>query len=105
MTKKKSTTDLIEIIHRRFYEGKPDRIAGLEEARANDEIARTIYQLRTKARLSKRELAALVGTSPAVISRLEDADYEGPSLKMLRRIARALNRRIEVRFLPLSTKQ
>jgi hypothetical protein len=33
-----------------------------------------------------------------VISRLEDADYEGHSLPMLRRIAAALGKRVEVRF-------
>jgi hypothetical protein len=38
----------IEIIHRRFYAGRPKRIAALEEARANAEVARRIYELRTK---------------------------------------------------------
>jgi DNA-binding XRE family transcriptional regulator len=104
MTKKRTTTDLIEIIHHRYYEGRPERIAELEEARENFRIARTIYELRTKARLTQRELAKLVGTSTSVISRLEDDDYEGHSLTMLRRIAKALNRRLEVRFLPLATK-
>ena len=104
MTKRRTTTDLLEILHHRYYEGKPERLASLEEERANAEIARTIYRLRTKAKMSQRELAALVGTSTSVISRLEDADYEGHSLTMLRRIARALNRRVEVRFLPLTAK-
>lgn len=101
MKKKRITSDAIEILDHLFYEGKPDRLAELEEARASAAIARTIYELRTKAGHSQRELAALVGTSTSVISRLEDDDYEGHSLTMLRRIATALNRRIEVRFLPL----
>jgi hypothetical protein len=33
-----------------------------------------------------------------VISRLEDADYDGHLLAMLRRIAAALNKRVEIRF-------
>ncbi len=103
-TKKKATTDGIEIIHRRFYEGRPDRIAALEEARAEDEVARKIYKLRTDAGLSQRDLAKLVGTTASVICRLEDADYDGHSLAMLRRIALALDRRVEIRFLPLRTK-
>jgi DNA-binding transcriptional regulator YiaG len=94
------TSDAIETMHRRYYEGKPDRIAALEEARANDEVAREIYRLRTQANLSQREFAKLVGTTASVICRLEDADYEGHSLPMLRRIAAALDRRVEVRFLP-----
>jgi hypothetical protein len=42
----------------------------------------------------------LVGTTASVICRLEDADYEGHSLAMLRRIAAALGKRAEIRFLP-----
>ena len=104
MTKKRYTTDALEIIDHRFFAGKPERLAALEDARASAEIARTIYQLRTKAKLSQRELSELVGTSTSVICRLEDDDYEGHSLTMLRRIAAALNRRLEVRFLPLTKK-
>ena len=102
--KRQPTSDAIEIMHRRYYEGKPERIAALEEARADDEVARKIYQLRTKAGLSQRELAKLVGTTASVICRLEDADYEGHSLPMLRRIAAALDRRVEIRFMPLRHK-
>ena len=32
--------------------------------------------------------------------RLEDADYDGHSLAMLRRIASALEKRVEIRFVP-----
>ena len=42
MSKKKKTSDAVEILHRRYYEGKPDRISQLEEARAEDELARKI---------------------------------------------------------------
>ncbi len=102
--KRPGTGDAIEIMHRRYYEGKPDRIATLEEARADDEVARKIYQLRTQAGLCQRQLAKLVGTTASVICRLEDADYEGHSLPMLRRIAAALDRRAEIRFMPLRRK-
>jgi ribosome-binding protein aMBF1 (putative translation factor) len=103
-SKRKPTSDAVEIIHRRFYEGRPDRLAELEEARIHDEVARKIYQLRTKAGLSQRQLAKLVGTTASVICRVEDADYEGHSLPLLRRIATALNRRVEIRFVSLKHK-
>jgi hypothetical protein len=48
--------------------------------------------------LTQRQLARLVGTTASVICRLEDADYEGHYLAMLHRIAAALNRRVEIRF-------
>ncbi len=98
--KRQPTIDAVEILHRRYFEGKPQMLALLEEARADDEIARKIYGLRTKAGLTQRQLAKLVGTTASVICRLEDADYDGHSLAMLRRIAAALDKRVEIRFLP-----
>ena len=97
-SRSRRTTDAIEIMHRRYYEGRPERVAALDDARANDEVARKICRLRTRAGLSQRQLAKLVGTTASVICRLEDADYEGHSLPMLRRIASALDRRVEIRF-------
>lgn len=100
MTRKrlKPTTDGVDILHRTFIEGKPGMEAMLEEERANAEIARKIHDLRTKAGLTQRELAKRVGTTASVICRLEDANYEGHSLAMLRRIAEALGKRVEIRF-------
>jgi DNA-binding XRE family transcriptional regulator len=102
--KKRPTSDAIEIIHRRYYESHPDRVAGLAEAEANDTVARKIYQIRKRAGLTQQELAKLIGTTTSVISRLEDADYAGHSLTMLKRIAEALDKRIEVRFVSVSRK-
>jgi len=79
-------------------------LAELEEARASAEVARKVYALRTTAKLTQKELAGRVGTTPSVISRLEDDDYAGHSLAMLRRIAAALNKRVEIRFVPLKGK-
>jgi len=73
----------------------------LDEARADDEVARKIYELRKKAGLTQAQVAKMIGTTASVISRLEDADYEGHSLAMLRRIAAALNKRVEIRFVPV----
>lgn len=66
-----------------------------------DEIPRKIYVLRTKAGLSPRDLAKLVGTSASAICRLEDAEYEGHSMARLKRIAEALNKRVEIRFVSI----
>lgn len=69
----------------------------------NAEIARKIYEFRTKAGLTQQELAERVGTSKSVICRLEGAGYEGHSLSMLKRIAEALDKRVEIRSLPVKT--
>jgi DNA-binding XRE family transcriptional regulator len=102
--KKKTTSDASEILHRRYFDGKPEMLSALEEARANDEVARKICELRTKAGLTQRQLAKLVGTTASVICLLEDAEYEGHSLSMLRRIAAAVDQRVEIRFVPLRHK-
>ena len=102
MAKKgKTTTDAIEIIHRRYFHGRPRRLAELAEAEADVLVAEKIRILREKSGLSQRELAKLVGTAASVVCRLEDADYEGHSMAMLYRIAVALHRRVEIRFLPM----
>ena len=41
----KPAIEAVEILHRRFYERRPARLKGLEEARANEEIARRILQI------------------------------------------------------------
>jgi len=102
--KRKSTTDAIEILHRRYYAGRPSRMAELAEARAEDELARRIYELREEAGLTQERLAKMVGTTASVISRLEDSEYEGHSLTMLKRIAAALGKRVEIRFVQSKEK-
>ena len=95
----KRTSDALALVE--GLTGKSQQMADLvEQEQANLDIARKIYELRMKAKLSQTELARKVGTTQSVISRLEDADYDGHSLGMLRRIASALEKRVEIRFLP-----
>ena len=84
----------------RYIGADPEHIAEYEQAEAEIDIARLIYDMRTAAELTQRQLAAKAGTTASVICRLEDADYQGHSLAMLRRIAAALGKRMEIRFLP-----
>lgn len=95
----KKTTDALKILAN--VAGKePEMQRMFEEEVANREVAQKIFQLRDKAKISQAELARRVGTTQSVISRLEDADYDGHSLAMLNRIAAALHRRVEIRFVP-----
>lgn len=102
--KRTATSDAVPILHRRYYAGKPDRAAQLDQARAEDALARKIYELREQAGFTQERLAKLVGTTASVISRLEDSDYEGHSLTMLKRIAAAVNKRVEIRFVSQKEK-
>jgi DNA-binding XRE family transcriptional regulator len=77
--------------------------AMINEEAANAEVAALIHDVRTSAGLTQKELAERAGTSQPVIARLEDADYQGHSLAMLRRIASALNLCLVVEFRPVVT--
>jgi ribosome-binding protein aMBF1 (putative translation factor) len=78
----------------------PQKQADYEEALVNVKAAQLLYDMRTTAGLSQRDLAKRVGTTASVICRLEDADYSGHTLQMLNRIASALGRRIELHAVP-----
>jgi ribosome-binding protein aMBF1 (putative translation factor) len=99
--RQKHTKDAVAILHRRYFHGSAEKLALLDKERSNAAVARQIYDLREKSGFSQRELAKIVGTTASVICRLENADYEGHSLSMLRRIAAALNKRVEIRFVPM----
>ena len=107
MAKRKqgATGDATEIIRQRYYAGNLKRIAALENARESATIARQIHELRVDAGLTQKELARRIGTTSSVVSRLEDDDYEGHSLSMLRRVAAALNRQVELKFVPRKKKR
>ncbi|MFT4571449.1 MAG: transcriptional regulator with XRE-family HTH domain [Hyphomicrobiaceae bacterium] len=100
MARERKTTDGLKLIDKWFFDGRAEMQALLDEERKNAEIARKIFELREKSGLSQRALAKLAGTQASVICQLEDADYEGHSLTMLRRIAAALGHTVEVSFSP-----
>ena len=88
----------------RYIGNNPEQQQAFEEALANYDVARKIYDRRTKAGVSQRKLARRIGTTASVICQLEDADYQGHSLLMLRRIAASLGKRVEIRFVPVGRK-
>ncbi len=98
------TRDAVKILaHLDRHDPKMRRLIAREML--NSRAARLIYEARTKAGLTQKQLAELVGTKQPVIARLEDADYPGHSLSMLQRIAGALNRHLDIRFLPAGRKR
>lgn len=96
---KASSSNAVEILHKRYIQGDAKRVKAVEAERLSAEIAKMIFEARREAGLSQKELADLIGTTQSVISRLEDSDYEGHSLPMLDKIAKALNRRVRISFL------
>jgi ribosome-binding protein aMBF1 (putative translation factor) len=94
---KGKTSNAVEILDR-MAGNNPGLKRLTEEARVNARVAQMIYDARQEAGLSQAELAERVGTRQGVISRLEDADYEGHSLTMLLKIAAALGKQIHIGF-------
>lgn len=93
-------SDAAGILRRRYVDGDARREAGVTRERTHAEVAQLIYDRRIAAGLTQKQLAQLVGTTQSVISRLEDADYDGHSLSMLQRIATALGERITIDMAP-----
>jgi ribosome-binding protein aMBF1 (putative translation factor) len=96
--KSRFASKALEFANNRYVGKDKKKAEAFEEELANAEVARKIYDLRRRAGLTEMELAKSVGTTASVISRLEDSEYEGHSLAKLRRLAAALNKRVEIRF-------
>ena len=96
-SEKGRTSDAVQLLDRQAGDN-PELKRLTEEARVNAAVAQLIYDARQRAGLSQAELAGKIGSKQAVISRLEDADYDGHSLTMLQRIASALGKQVTVEF-------
>lgn len=86
----------------RWTEAKGKRPAPSADTRAGIEqdfaLGQLIYDLRTEAGLSQRELAERMGTTQSVISRLEEGGGARNRIDTLARVATALNRHLVVSF-------
>ena len=103
--KRNFSSSTVQFLYDRYVGEDPKRVEEYEQEVLNAEIARKIYDLRAKAGLSQRELAKKAGTSASVIARLEDAGYDGHTMLILKRIAEALDKRLEIRFLAAKRPQ
>src|SRR3989304_2009941 len=95
MKKGKITRDAVEILNHRWSKD-PEYKKLYEDEKIKFDAALAIRSARECSGLTQAQLAKLIGTTQSVISRLEDADYEGHTLKMLARIAGALNGHLEI---------
>lgn len=108
MAERKPTTDAVEILHRLYFENDQKMMEMLEAERIKGKIAQRVYNLREEAGLTQKQLAKKVGTTAKVIDELEMTDYEdheiGDAILMLQRIAKAVDKRIDIDFqvVPLS---
>ncbi|UCH94808.1 MAG: helix-turn-helix domain-containing protein [Candidatus Aminicenantes bacterium] len=104
MKENKEKANAVKVLHHRYIKDQPERKASLQEERIKAQVAQLIYDLRKDAGLTQQQLAEMIGTTQSVISRLEDSDYEGHSLTMLERIAKALNSQIRIHAVEVNSK-
>jgi predicted transcriptional regulator len=95
----KATSDAVEIL-KKTTGIDPDRDPAMMQIAEGFRIAQMVYDVRTAAGMTQKQLADAIGTTQSVISRIEDAEYDGHGLAMLRRIAKALGQRVEIRMVP-----
>ena len=69
-------------------------------ARDAQEISHQLVRLRIARGLTQAQLAVRTGCKQADISRLEQDDYQGYTVNLLRKIATTLNADMELEFLP-----
>ena len=105
MEERKFSSDAFQWTYDRYIKGDPEREASFRDELLKAEIAQQVYDSRNQAGLSRERLADLVGVEESVIDDIEEADYEGDFLSMASRIANALHRKVEVRFVPVEGKE
>jgi len=98
-TNNRTTSDAVEILRHRFGDS-PNRRSEIEQIKQDMAVGEQIHAARKAAGLTQAQLAERIGTTQSVISDLEDAEYEGHTLTMLRRIADALGLNLRVTLGP-----
>jgi DNA-binding XRE family transcriptional regulator len=95
MSRTKRVSDVLELMDRWFGDipGWDDMVA---EEELNMQIGQAVYDLREAVGLSQADLAKLIGSNQAVISRVENADYRGNGIEVLRRVCFALHTPIKI---------
>jgi len=106
MTKasKKQPAAALQYLDPAFFEHSPKHKAALEETRSSQEIARAVYDLRTRAGISAKELARAAGLSPRALEKLESGESPRQSLSQLRQVAAALGKKVELKIVAAKGK-
>lgn len=98
--KKKPVAIPYEILREKWM-SNPRIKQAYDDLQPEFEIIQQIIDARVKRKISQSKLAERMGTGQAVISRLEGGD-SSPSLSLLKRLAKALNLTLQIKFIPRS---
>ncbi len=92
---RRKTSDAVELMDS-WYGGDPewDQMVIEEEIKAR--VGQLVYNLRTEAGLSQTRLAEMTGVTQAMISKLENADYDGDFFGLLLKVCFVLHKKLNV---------
>ena len=91
------TRNASHILHRRIQDDHESQLQ-VQLATICAQIAEEVYDARRQRGMTQAALATLIGTSQSAIARVEDADYDGHSIKTIAKIAVALELDVAVKF-------
>jgi transcriptional regulator with XRE-family HTH domain len=91
------TRNFVDVI-RTETKADPELAEMVEEEYFNADVAAKVYEARKALNWTQKKLAERAKTTQSVISRIEAADYDGHTLKFLRRIAKAMGMQLQVEF-------
>jgi ribosome-binding protein aMBF1 (putative translation factor) len=64
-------------------------------------IIRAILDKRIKRKMSQKDLALRINSKQSAIARLESGNYN-PSIKFLEKVAKGLDCKLEIKFIPIT---
>lgn len=99
MSRTRKVSDAVELMDR-WYGNMPDWDEMVAEEELNMQIGQALYDLRNTVGLSQADLAKLVGTNQSIISKVENADYNGNAIEILKRVCFALHTKISIQCTP-----
>lgn len=85
------------VTHKKLLLKDPEVKKALKESELEYQVARAVIRARIEQNLTQTQLAHKLKTRQSVISRVENAKTV-PSLSFLKRLAKALNLSLSVRF-------
>jgi DNA-binding protein HU-beta len=77
MTEKKLNTDAVAWAYNEFIEDDPERVARFELVRAQSALARSVYDIRNRLKMTREDLAKQSGLTVETVEDIEESDYEG----------------------------
>ena len=93
--KKNMTSDAVELMSH-WYGGDVewDQMVLEEEIKAR--VGQIVYNLRAEAKLSQTRLAEMIKVTQAMISKVENGDYDGDYFGLLLKVCFVLHKRLDI---------